>query len=98
MFEEQLADPVTGGYINPNFHDYRLPTILETPDNIEAIWIEYDDPLGPYGAKGIGEPCLSAPACAIPNAVAHALNVNIKSIPIGREQIIQAVKAAQTSG
>jgi CO/xanthine dehydrogenase Mo-binding subunit len=96
LFEEQLADPVTGRYINPNFHDYRLPTILETPDNIEGIWVEYDDPLGPYGAKGIGEPCLEAPACAIPNAVAHALNVNIKSIPIGREQIIRAVKAAQT--
>jgi CO/xanthine dehydrogenase Mo-binding subunit len=97
LFEEQLADPVTGRYINPNFHDYRLPTILETPDNIEGIWIEYDDPLGPYGAKGIGEPTLSASACAIPNAVAHALNVNIKSIPIGRDQIIRAVKAAETS-
>jgi CO/xanthine dehydrogenase Mo-binding subunit len=96
LFEEQLADPVTGRYINPNFHDYRLPTILETPDNIEGIWVEYDDPLGPYGAKGVGEPCLEAPACAIPNAIAHALNVNIKSIPIGREQIIRAVKAAQT--
>jgi CO/xanthine dehydrogenase Mo-binding subunit len=93
LFEEQLADPSTGRYINPNFHDYRLPTILETPPNIEGIWIEYDDPLGPYGAKGIGEPSLTSPACSIPNAVAHAFNVNVTTIPIGREQIIKAVKA-----
>ena len=95
LFEEQLVDPVTGQYVNPNFHDYRLPTILETPSNIEAVWIEYEDPLGPYGAKGIGEPSLEAPACAIPNAVAHALNVNINSIPMSREKIIRAVKASQ---
>lgn len=98
LFEEQLVDPVTGRYVNPNFHDYRLPTILETPDNIDGIWIEYDDPLGPYGAKGIGEPCLEAPACAIPNAVAHAFNVNITSIPMSRKNIIEAVKATRTGG
>lgn len=92
FFEEQLVDPVTGRYVNPNFHDYRLPTILEAPPNIEAIWVEYEDPLGPYGAKGIGEPALSAPMCAIPNAVAHALNANITSIPMTREKIILAVK------
>jgi CO/xanthine dehydrogenase Mo-binding subunit len=95
VFEEQFVDPVTGRYLNPNFHDYRLPTILETPSNIEAIWIEYEDPLGTYGAKGIGEPSLEAPACAIPNAVAHALSVNITSIPMSREKILQAVKASQ---
>ena len=42
-----------------NLHDYLIPTIGDIPP-IETILIEGRDPLGPYGAKGVGEPALIA--------------------------------------
>ena len=57
-----------------NLHDYLIPTIGDVPP-IESILIEGADPLGPYGAKGVGEPALVATAPAILNAIAHATGV-----------------------
>ena len=40
-----------------NLHDYLIPTFGDVPP-IETILIEDAEPLGPFGAKGIGEPAL----------------------------------------
>ena len=54
-----------------NLHDYLFPTIGDVPE-IECLLVEDPEPLGPYGAKGIGEPALIPTAPAILNAVYHA--------------------------
>ena len=54
-----------------NLHDYLIPTIGDVPQ-IETILIEDREPLGPYGAKGIGEPALIPTAPAILGAIHHA--------------------------
>ncbi|MHC4093666.1 MAG: molybdopterin cofactor-binding domain-containing protein, partial [Planctomycetota bacterium] len=46
-----------GRILNPNFTDYILPTIHDVPP-VECIILENDDPGGPFGARGIGEPPL----------------------------------------
>ncbi|MFQ5692139.1 MAG: xanthine dehydrogenase family protein molybdopterin-binding subunit, partial [Nitrospinota bacterium] len=46
-----------GSVVNPNFYDYRIPTMQDVPD-IESIFVESSEPTGPYGAKGVGEPAL----------------------------------------
>lgn len=54
---ENLRTNDKGVIVNGNLHDYRLPTIVDVPPNIETIFIETNpSPNGPFGAKGLGEP------------------------------------------
>ena len=73
-----------------NLHDYLIPTIGDIPP-IETILIEQPDPLGPYGAKGVGEPALVATAPAILNAIADATGARITHIPATPERVLAAL-------
>jgi CO/xanthine dehydrogenase Mo-binding subunit/aerobic-type carbon monoxide dehydrogenase small subunit (CoxS/CutS family) len=63
-----------------NLHDYLIPTFGDVPP-IEVHLIEDAEPLGPYGAKGVGEPALIATAPAIFGAIRHATGVAIRHAP-----------------
>jgi CO/xanthine dehydrogenase Mo-binding subunit len=80
-----------GKVVNPNFLDYKMLTAKDVP-NIEPIVIETDDPFGPYGAKGVGEPGLVPTAPAIANAIYDAVGVRMKELPITPERILAALK------
>lgn len=80
-----------GKVMNPNFLDYKILTAKDIP-NIEPIVIETNDPFGPFGAKGIGEPGLVPTAPAIANAIYDAIGVRIKDLPITPEKILSAIK------
>ena len=54
-----------------NLHDYLIPTIGDVPV-VESILIEDPSPIGPFGAKGIGEQAVIPTAPAILNAIHHA--------------------------
>ena len=75
-----------------NLHDYLIPTIGDIPP-IETFLIERPDPLGPYGAKGVGEPALVATAPAILNAIAHATGVRITQVPATPTRVLAALHA-----
>ena len=81
--------------MNPNFLDYKMLTAKDVP-NIETIVIETDDPSGPFGAKGIGEPGLVPTAPAIANAIYDAIGVRIKELPITPEKVLAALKEKAT--
>ncbi len=80
-----------GRVMNPNFLDYKILTAKDIP-NIEPIVVETDDPFGPFGAKGIGEPGLVPTAPAVANAIYDAVGVRIKDLPITPEKILAALK------
>ncbi len=63
-----------------NLHDYLIPTAGDVPP-ITVYLIEDAEPLGPYGAKGVGEPALIATAPAIFNAIHHACGVRPPHAP-----------------
>jgi CO/xanthine dehydrogenase Mo-binding subunit/aerobic-type carbon monoxide dehydrogenase small subunit (CoxS/CutS family) len=73
-----------------NLHDYLIPTIGDIPP-IETILIERPDPLGPYGAKGVGEPALIATAPAILNAIAHATGARLTRVPATPDRVLAAL-------
>lgn len=75
LFEQ--IDPET----TRDFGDYRLPRLTDAPE-IVCHLIESPHPLGPFGAKGIGEPALIATAPAILNAIGHACGVWPDSVPV----------------
>lgn len=91
-FEELLFDD-KGRVMNPNFRDYRVPTAMDIPA-IEAIVVEGAfDEHGPYGAKGLGEPALSATSPAIANAVYDAIGIRVPDLPLTPEKVLKAIKA-----
>jgi len=61
-----------GRMLNPGFTDYILPTIRDVPP-VEAIILEHDDPGGPFGAHGVGEPPLIGAVPAVLSAIADAI-------------------------
>jgi len=81
-----------GKLLNPNFTDYKIPTALDIPDEIVPIIIEVPQPDGPFGARGIGEHTMIPAAPIVANAVADALGIRIKSMPITAEKIAMAIQ------
>ncbi len=64
-----------------NLHDYLIPTIGDAP-RMECVLVEEREPLGPYGAKGVGEPGLIPTAPAILGAIEHATGVRMRHVPV----------------
>jgi CO/xanthine dehydrogenase Mo-binding subunit len=73
-----------------NLHDYLVPTIGDVPPIVVHI-VEDPEPLGPFGAKGVGEPALIATAPAILNAIHHATGVRITHVPATPDRVRQAI-------
>jgi CO/xanthine dehydrogenase Mo-binding subunit/aerobic-type carbon monoxide dehydrogenase small subunit (CoxS/CutS family) len=76
-----------------NLHDYLIPTFGDVPP-IECILVEEREPLGPFGAKGVGEPALVATAPAILSAIRDATGAEITRIPALPHRVLDALKAA----
>ena len=88
LMEKIQFDGETGACLTADFLDYKIPTAVEMPSVIESIFIESDEPTGPYGAKSLSEPCTSVPAPAIANAIYNAVGVRIRELPITPEKIL----------
>jgi CO/xanthine dehydrogenase Mo-binding subunit len=79
-----------------NLHDYLIPTIGDMPQ-IESILIEVPSPVGPFGAKGIGEHAMIPTAPAILNAIHHATGVRVRRVPATPDRLREAILALQAS-
>lgn len=62
---------------------------------IECILVEDPEPLGPYGAKGIGEPALVPTAPAILGAIRDATGADIRRVPALPHRVLAAIREAQ---
>jgi CO/xanthine dehydrogenase Mo-binding subunit len=71
--------------------EYLIPTAADTPE-IETIMTESAGGLGPYRAKGIGEPADNSIAPAVINAIYDAVGVRMKSMPVTPEKLLFAIK------
>jgi CO/xanthine dehydrogenase Mo-binding subunit len=80
-----------------NLHDYLIPTVGDVPE-IEVIIVEDREPLGPHGAKGIGEPALIPTAPAILGAIHHATGARLTRVPATPERVLAAMTAAREEG
>ena len=76
-----------GRVLNANLTDYKMPTTLDVP-RIESILVEHPGRVGPFGAKGVGEPPNIEPPAAVANAIAAAVGARITSLPITAEKIV----------
>jgi len=74
-----------------SFVDYLIPTVKDVPEVIPII-VEDEEPSGPFGAKGLGEPALIPTAPAILNAIADAIGERIYNLPANLERVLEAVQ------
>ena len=77
--------------VTENLHDYLIPTVGDMPD-IEILLIEDPEPLGPFGAKGIGEHALIPTAPAILGGIRQATGVSIHRIPATPDRVLHAIQ------
>lgn len=80
-----------GYLLNHDLSTYLIPTALDVP-RLKTVLIEDEEPSGPFGAKGIGEPACIATAPAVINAIYHACGVRIKELPATPEKILRELK------
>jgi CO/xanthine dehydrogenase Mo-binding subunit len=68
------------------FAQYLIPTAVEAPE-IEPIVLESGEGLGPFSARGIGEPPVGTVAPAVASALADALGTRLTFLPFTRERV-----------
>jgi 4-hydroxybenzoyl-CoA reductase alpha subunit len=90
LTEEIVLDP-NGKMINDHLTDYKILTPLDMPP-VESIIVEPIDPIGPFGAKGVGEMATISTPEAIAPAIKDAVGVWIKDLPITPEKIWRALR------
>ena len=80
-----------GLHLRPNFLDYRVPTIAESPP-IEVKLVESNDPLGPFGAKEASEGGLHAFPPALTSAIADAIGIRLNELPATPDRVLDAIE------
>jgi len=88
---EELKFDNAGRILNSNLHDYKIPTCPDAPP-IDAIIVEVPHPLGPYGAKGLGEAPVGPVAPAVAAALADAAGVWVTKLPMTPERVLDALR------
>jgi xanthine dehydrogenase YagR molybdenum-binding subunit len=91
LFEERQIDRELGVPLNTNLHDYRIPTMADIPA-IDASFLFGSDTVANHtGARGIAEPPIIPTAPAIAAAVADALGVEVREIPLTPWRVLGAL-------
>lgn len=93
LSEQLLFDPKTGKPLNNNLLDYKLPTIMDTPD-IGVAFVETYEPTSAFGHKSLGEPPVLPVAPAIRNAVLDATGIAFNSLPMNPQRVFEKLKEA----
>jgi CO/xanthine dehydrogenase Mo-binding subunit len=88
LMEEVILEE--GINLTTSFAAYLIPGAADVPD-VEAIVAESGEGLGPFGARGIGEPPIGPPAAALANAIEDAAGVRVTALPITAERVARAL-------
>jgi CO/xanthine dehydrogenase Mo-binding subunit len=93
MFEEMIFSD--GQVVNASLADYKIPGMLDLPEDISGEPVEIQETNGPFGAKGIGETGMFAVSPAIGNALYDAVQVRITDVPLTPERVLRAIREAE---
>jgi xanthine dehydrogenase YagR molybdenum-binding subunit len=94
LFEERILDRRSGDMVNADFLSYKIAGSLDVPE-IVAIPFTVAHGGSCTGASSLGEPPTVPTAGAIANAVANALGIRIRSLPITPAKVLAALEAAR---
>jgi CO/xanthine dehydrogenase Mo-binding subunit len=80
-----------GFVLTPQLSTYLIPTVQDVPDQVKSVILEYADPIGPYGARGMGEMPFLPLAPAVISAVHQATGVWFYEFPLIPERVLQGL-------
>jgi CO/xanthine dehydrogenase Mo-binding subunit len=83
---------------NPRLSTYLIPGIGDIPGVIEPVIVEHPDPLGPWGARGMGEMPFIPLAPAITAALHDATGIWFDSFPLTPDKVVAALRAHGIGG
>jgi CO/xanthine dehydrogenase Mo-binding subunit/aerobic-type carbon monoxide dehydrogenase small subunit (CoxS/CutS family) len=75
---------------------YKMPSIKHTPE-IKSFIVEHEISSGPFGAKGVGEISSIPITPAITNAIANAVGVRVRRLPVDQDTLLRAMKSGAKS-
>jgi len=67
---------------------YLIPTILDIPEEVDPVILEYPDPIGPFGARGMAEMPYLPLAPAVTAAVRDATGKWFNRFPLTPERVL----------
>ncbi len=70
---------------------YLIPTVLDVPDQVQSVILEYPDPIGPYGARGMAEMPFIPVAPAVIAAVHDATGIWFDEFPLTPERVLRGL-------
>jgi CO/xanthine dehydrogenase Mo-binding subunit len=92
LMEEFILED--GRIKTPSLSEYLVPTSMDFPST-QVIILESGSGVGPFGAKGIGEPSLTPAPAAVANAVADAIGRRIVDFPLTPEKVLKALRLVE---
>ena len=82
-----------GQLTNGSLSDYKIPTLLDVPHHFINEYVDSRQSDGPFGAKGAGETASISLSPAIGNAIADAIGLHIKDLPLTPEAVYRAMQS-----
>jgi CO/xanthine dehydrogenase Mo-binding subunit len=80
-----------GQILNPSLTTYLMPLAADMP-TIENVLVQVPADDGPFGARAVAEPPGFGPPAAIANAIADAVGVRLKELPLSAEKLLRALR------
>ncbi len=93
LYEDRILDRNTATMVNPNMEWYLVPGMSDIP-KIDIMLMNQPE----RGVIGIGEPPTISTAAAIANAVANAIGVRVRSIPLTPQKVLTALEGERAGG
>jgi xanthine dehydrogenase YagR molybdenum-binding subunit len=87
LFENRIIDRNTGHMVNPNMEWYLVPGMSDIPE-IDVTIVDQPE----RGVVGIGEPPIISTAAAVGNAIANAIGVRVRSLPLTPDAVLNALE------
>jgi xanthine dehydrogenase YagR molybdenum-binding subunit len=88
LFEDRILNRQTGAMVNPVMDQYKIAGPMDVPEIIPIIWREERE----VGVNSLGEPPIVATPGAIGTAVANAIGVQVRSMPLMPDKVLAALK------
>ncbi len=80
------------GYVETrHLSTYLIPTVLDVPERVRSVVLEYPDPIGPWGARGMAEMPFLPLAPAVVSAVHDAIGVWFHEFPLTPERVLRGL-------
>jgi CO/xanthine dehydrogenase Mo-binding subunit len=80
-----------GFVLTPLLSTYLIPTVQDVPDTVKSVILEYPDPIGPYGARGMAEMPFLPLAPALIDALHQATGVWFFEFPLTPERVLRGL-------